>query len=66
MSLTSRFSFALQVAPNLTDIMFGFRIRNTFLDAEDGAFYWQPILTDEGLCYTINMLTPAEVFKEGT
>ncbi|KAK3911817.1 Pickpocket protein 28 [Frankliniella fusca] len=56
----------VEVAPNLTDLVFGFRIKNKFWSAAQGSFYWQSVLTDEGLCYSINMLTPPEVFKEGT
>ncbi|XP_052125408.1 pickpocket protein 28-like [Frankliniella occidentalis] len=66
--------FLVDVAPKFSDFVFGFRRKNMFYSSlqgdEDGFAvgeeFWQPILTDEGLCYTINLLTPAELFKEDT
>ncbi|XP_063832891.1 pickpocket protein 28-like isoform X1 [Ostrinia nubilalis] len=49
------------VAPNLTEMFYGCKWQNTLYQNCSSMF--SPILTEEGLCYTFNMLRAEDLFR---
>ncbi|KAL0821734.1 hypothetical protein ABMA28_005159 [Loxostege sticticalis] len=49
------------VAPNLTETFFGCKWQD--IPKEDCSHIFSPILTEEGLCYTFNMLPAEKLFR---
>ncbi|XP_034254271.1 pickpocket protein 28-like [Thrips palmi] len=61
--------FLTSIAPQIGDTVRGFQWRksrytNLFGANETGFELWTPILTDEGLCFSFNILSPDDLFTE--
>lgn len=50
------------LAPLLNESMWGCLFRDEPLDCAD---HFTEVLTREGVCYTFNMLSPQEIYREG-
>lgn len=51
-----------ELAPNFTDTMFFCKWRNTFTLCQDIGF--QPVLTEEGVCFTFNALNSEDIYTD--
>ncbi|XP_031638214.1 pickpocket protein 28-like [Contarinia nasturtii] len=49
------------VAPNFNDTMFYCKWRNNFISCENS---FQPVLTEEGVCYTFNSLNSRDIYTD--
>lgn len=51
-----------KIAPTFNETMLLCKFRNKVKFCDQ---YFEEIMTDEGLCFTFNMLNPGELFREG-